>query len=266
MTIQTNPGTLIPLASVPNLRDVGGYATQDGRRVKRGLLYRSTELDKLAGDDLTAFSRLGIRTVFDLRTEEERRAQPDHVPEDVRLVVCDVLADSQHAAPAQLLKALTDPVAAERLLGDGRAAALFQQGYREIVSLPSALTAYRRMIVDVLDDRRPALFHCTTGKDRTGWGAAAILTLLGVSEENVFADYMITNRDLLPALQPYFDQFAAAGGDPELLRPVLGVETGYLRAAFDEMRTRFGTIENYFSDGLRINAADQETVRDILLE
>ncbi len=258
-------GVLIPLASVPNLRDIGGYATREGRRVRTEVLYRSTELDKLAGDDMTTFAGIGIRTVFDLRTEDERRAQPDSLPDGTRLVVCDVLADSQHAAPAQLMKALSDPALAEQMLGGGRAVALFEQGYREIVSLPSALAAYGGMFTEIVDGARPALFHCTTGKDRTGWAAAAILTLLGVSEEDVLTDYMITNRDLLPALEPYFDRFAAAGGDPALLRPVLGVETSYLRAAFDEMQTRFGSIESYFSDGLGIDDDGQRAVRAILV-
>ena len=153
------------------------------------------------------------------------------------------------------------------MLGDRRAAELFAQASRDIVSLPSALAAHRRLFTAILDDdRRPALVHCTTGKDRTGWGAAALLTLLGVSEEDVLADYMITNRDLLPALQPYFDRFAQSGGDPALLRPVLGVETAYLRTAFDEMRTRFGTIERYFSAGLGIDDAAQERLRALLVE
>lgn len=267
MATETKPGTLIELASVPNLRDIGGYPTRNGGRVKMRVLYRSIELDKLAGEDMATFGRLGIQTVFDLRTEGEREAQPDHVPDGAQLVICDVLADSQQTAPTQLAKVLTDPALAEQMLGGGKAAALFEHGYREIVSLPSALAAYGRMFTDVLDGaRRPALFHCTTGKDRTGWAAAATLTLLGVSEEDVFADYMITNRDLLPALKPYFDQFEAAGGDPTLLTPVLGVATTYLRAAFDEMSTRFASIENYFSDGLGIGADGQRALGAILVE
>ena len=267
MATGTEPGTLIEIASLPNLRDLGGYATRGGGRVKMGVLYRSTELGKLAGDDTTTFGRLGIRTVFDLRTEAERRSEPDHVPDGTQLVVCDVLADSQNAAPAQLKNALSDPALAEQTLGHGKAVTLFEHAYREMVSLPSALTAYRRMFTDILDaDRRPALFHCTTGKDRTGWAAAATLTLVGVSEENVLADFMITNRDLLPALKPHFDQFAAAGGDPALLTPVLGVDASYLRAAFDEMHTRFGTIENYFSQGLGIGADGQQALRAILVD
>jgi hypothetical protein len=74
------------------------------------------------------------------------------------------------------------------------------------------------MFAEIFDgQRRPALFHSTTGKHRTGWAAAATLTLLGVFEEDVLADFLIANRDLLPALKPYFDRFASVGGDPALL-------------------------------------------------
>ena len=104
------------------------------------------------------------------------------------------------------------------------------------------------------------------GKDSTGWAAAATLTLLGVSEEDVLADFLITNRDLLPALKPYFDRFASVGGDPALLTPVLGVETAYLHAAFDETHNRFGSIEAYFSEGLRIDADDQQSLHAILVK
>jgi protein-tyrosine phosphatase len=153
------------------------------------------------------------------------------------------------------------------MLGGGKAVTLFDSAYREIVSLPSALAAYRRMFTELLDDKhRPALFHCTTGKDRTGWAAAATLTLLGVSKDDVIADFLITNRDLLPALKPYFDRFASAGGDPALLSPVLGVEPSYLRAAFDEMHSRFGTIEAYFSQGLGIDADGQQSLHTILVK
>jgi len=188
-------------------------------------------------------------------------------PTGAELVIADVLAGSTHAAPAQLLALLSDPKAAEEMLGGGKAAQIFEQGYREIVGLPSALASYRLFFGLVGDgSRRPLLFHCTTGKDRTGWAAASTLLLLGVSEEDVLADYEFTNRDLLPALGPVFDRFAAAGGNPELLRPVLGVDARYLAAALDEMNTRFGSVEGYFSDGLGIDASGQDALRAALLD
>ncbi|WP_020018281.1 tyrosine-protein phosphatase [Promicromonospora sukumoe] len=262
-----DPGQRIDIPAVPNLRDIGGYPTATGGRVRRGQLYRSTDLTHLQGADLERFADLGVRVVFDLRTADERAAEPDVVPEGTEVVVCDVLQDRTGAAPALVLQALGDPAAAERLFGDGRSAQLFEGGYREIVSLPSALGAYRAFFTTMAEDvSRPALFHCTTGKDRTGWAAAATLLLLGVSEADVFHDYELTNRDLLPALKPLFEQFRAAGGDPVLLEPVFGVQPAYLRSALDEMDQRFGSIESYFADGLGIGPDEQRRSREALVE
>jgi protein-tyrosine phosphatase len=261
------PGRRIEIPSVPNLRDIGGYPVSGVGRVRTGLLYRSVELNHLQDEDLETFGALGIRTVFDLRTAAERSAEPDVVPEGTELVVCDVLKDSRTAAPAALMKVLSDPTLAEQMLGDGKAVQLFENGYRQIVSLPSALAAYRAFFTDIAEDaHRPALFHCTTGKDRTGWAAAATLLLLGVSEDDVAYDYGLSNRDLLPALKPLFEHFRAAGGDPHLLDPVLGVDQAYLQAALDEMKQRFGSIEGYFAQGLDIDEAGQRELRNTLIE
>jgi len=261
------PGRRIDIRSVPNLRDIGGYALAGGGRVRTGQLYRSVELNHLQGQDLEQFAKLGIRTVFDLRTAAERSAEPDLVPEGTEQLVCDVLADSQGAAPAQILKVLADPALAEQMLGDGKAVALFERGYREIVSLPSALSAYREFFTKIAQDtHRPALFHCTTGKDRTGWAAAATLLLLGVSEQDVLQDYELTNRDLLPALKPIFEHFTAAGGDRRLLDSIIGVDPDYLHAALDEMNQKFGSIESYFTNGLCVGPDVQQQLRVTLIE
>lgn len=261
------PGRRIDIPSVPNLRDIGGYATADGGRVRTGQLYRSTELNHLRGEDLDRFAELGIRVVFDLRTEPERVAEPDVVPKGTEQVVCDVLKDSQGAAPAQLLAVVSNPALAAEKLGGDKALQLFERGYREMVSLSSALSAYQDFFRGIAQDaHRPALFHCTTGKDRTGWAAAATLLMLGVSQEDVLYDYELTNRDLLPALKPVLEHFRAAGGDPRLLEPVLGVDARYLQASLNEMEQRFGSIESYFSDGLGIDAQDQQRLRAALVE
>ena len=138
MTPGSALGQSIAIPSVPNLSDVGGLPTRDGRRVRAGLSYRSTALDKLTEADSEAFAVLGIRTVYDLRTAAERTAQPDRLPAGTEYVVIDVFKDSADAAPAQLLNVMAYPQAAEAMLGGGRALPLFESGYRELVSLPSA--------------------------------------------------------------------------------------------------------------------------------
>ncbi|HEY5877360.1 MAG TPA: tyrosine-protein phosphatase [Nakamurella sp.] len=261
-------GAPIVIAGLPNLRDIGGWATSDGGRVRRGMAYRSVELGRLGPDGVRSLAALGIRTVYDLRTAAERSAEPDRTPDGVTDVPLDVLADMADAsAAASLFALLADPAEAEKILGGGRAEALFVKSYRDIVSLPSALSAYRRFFLGLTDPAtRPALFHCTTGKDRTGWGAAALLMLLGVSDEDVQRDYLLTNDELLPALQPIFDRFGAAGGDPELLRPVLGVREEYLATALDEVHSRWGDIDRYYDEGLGLDATVRRQLRDAFVE
>ena len=256
------PGQQIMIATVPNLRDLGGWRTPDGR-VRYGLLFRSAEFSDLQGDDAAAFAGLGIRSVYDLRTQAERAQQPNQLPPGTKYVVLDILRDSSQAGAAQLLAVLGNPKAAEAMLGGGKAVTLFEGSYREIVTLPSALAGYRQFFSAIAgEENTPAVFHCTTGKDRTGWAAAVTLLLLGVSDDDVFADYLLTNDQLLPALQPALDQFRSIGGDPELLMPVVGVRKHYLETAIGEMQKRYKTIDGYFSQGLRLDTATIDKLRD----
>jgi protein-tyrosine phosphatase len=257
----------VPLASLWNLRDLGGWPTREGSEVRRGFVFRSAGLQMLSPGDAAALENLGIRTVFDLRTQAEIVAQPDRLPAEVEYVGLDILADATGAGPARLMGALGDPAAARDMLADGRAERMFIDGYRSIVSLPSARSGYRRLFSDLTAPAKtPALFHCTTGKDRTGWAAAALLMLAGVSDDDVMSEYLLTNEQLVPQLGPMLAVFEAAGGDRDLLLPIVGVQPKYLNAALDEMRFRFGTIDGYFTEGLEMDAAAQDTLRSTLVQ
>lgn len=262
---EPTPGASLGIPTVPNLRDLGGWSTPNGT-VRRGLVFRSAEFAGLQGEDLEAFNRLGIATVYDLRTETERAAQPNTLPEDVRYVPLDVLKDSKSQAPALLLKLVGDPKAAEQLLGGSKALELFQGAYREFIDLPSAKAGYHQFFSELADgDHLPALFHCTTGKDRTGWAAAATLLLLGVSEDDVMTDFTNTNEQLAAAVQPVLDKFAAIGGNPDLLSPVLQVRPAYLQAAMTEMTDRYGDIETYMTQGLGLTGDTIDKLRSALI-
>jgi protein-tyrosine phosphatase len=255
------------ITSLPNLRDLGGHPTRDGGRVRTGLLYRSTDLARVSGDDAIALARLGIRSVYDLRTGEERAAHPDRLPPGAAYVAVDVLEDSPEASPTELMRLFADPRTAREILDGGRGTALWDRKYREFVLLGSARAGYGRLFTEVADAaNRPALFHCTTGKDRTGWAAAALLTLLGVPHDLVMEEYLLSARSLAPTFRLVLDAFRAQGGDPELLAPIARVRPEYLDAALDEMGHRFGSIEGYFDEGLGIDATTQQELRTALVE
>lgn len=260
------PGSSIPLATLPNLRDLGGWRTADGRQVAYGLLFRSTDLNKLSAADRSGLEALGVTTVYDFRSVAERTTEPDVELDGVQQVALDVLADAPHTVPGNLTKVLSDPAmlaAARSELGGRGVRDLMEGSYHQLVTLPSALSSYQRFYRGLLGDHpTPALFHCTTGKDRTGWAAASLLTLLGVPTEDVYREYLLTNDQLIPALEPIFTAFARAGGEPAQLRPVLGVDRAYLERAFGAVHEQYGTIEGYFADGLGIDAQDQEELRD----
>jgi len=260
-------GIALDIPPVPNLRDVGGYQTRDGATVARKLAYRSDTFYPMTAADDRKLEVLRLKNDYDLRTAAEAKAEPDEMPAGVNYHLLNVLADAKSAAPAELEKLLREPKKANVALGGGKIEEMFEEGYREFIDLPSAKQSYRTLFLSLADtDKLPAVFHCTTGKDRTGWAAAALLTLLGVPPETVMADYMRTNEYTLPQFQKTIDEFVAAGGDRDIAVAIFGVKKEYLEASFDEMRKQYGSIEQYFAEGLGIDAAGQQALRDLYLD
>ena len=263
---QPAPGTSLGIPSIPNLRDVGGYTTQDGYVVQRGVAYRSNQLNPVAPDDMKKLAALGLKNDFDLRAAGEREAKPDQLPAGVKNVWLNVLADAKDTNPAEVEEMLHDPKGANAALGNGKGAAKFMDAYRQFITLPSAKAAFRQLFIELGEKNQlPSLFHCTTGKDRSGWAAAALLTLLGVPEGKVFEDYLRSNEYILPAYKQAIDGFVAEGGDPSIPQDLLGVKTEYLQSSFDEVKTRYGSIDEYFEKGLGIDDAGRQQLRDRFL-
>ena len=252
----------VTVASMPNLRDVGGRRTRDGATMRTGLLYRSDQIPPLPTEDVQVLTGLGLRYVYDLRTEAERAVLPgDRVPGATH-VPLDVLADDRQSMAARLLRLLADPGSAESLLGEGRGVAMFVASYQSFVELPSAQAAFRRLFEGLADaDRLPALFHCTTGKDRTGWACASLQLLLGVPRLEVVEDYLESNRRILHKYAPHVAAFAAQGGDPAILEPVLGVREEYLDASIETALRAHGSIEGYFRRGLELDDATLDALK-----
>ncbi|MEZ5153709.1 tyrosine-protein phosphatase [Rhodococcus zopfii] len=255
------------IPSLANLRDIGGCASRFGGEVRTGVVFRSTDLSRLTDTDRETLDALQITTVFDLRTAAEMERRPDRLPDGAVHVGLDVLADREDASVAAALpEIVANPDVVAKELSDGRAEQYLLGSYRDFVSMSSAAASYRRMAIGIAHGEVPALVHCSAGKDRTGWAAASLLLFAGADEDAVFADYLRTNDLLLPTFEPLFAKFRAVGGDPGLLIPLLGVQRNYLEASLDEVTNRYGTIEQYFAEGLRLDDDTLQTLRSRLVD
>ncbi|WP_277369979.1 tyrosine-protein phosphatase [Rhodococcus rhodochrous] len=260
-------GESFAIPSLVNLRDIGGCRSSFGGVVRTGVVFRSTDLSRLTDTDVETLDALSIATIFDLRTLEEQQRRPDRVPDGARHLGLDVLADRQSGSIAAALPELvSNPELVAQTLGDGRAVEYLRQSYREFVTLPSAVASYRTLASTVAHGEVPALVHCSAGKDRTGWAAASLLMFAGADQDAVFDDYLRTNDELLPHFDDFFTRFASVGGDPELIRPLLGVRREYLEVAIEEALSRYGTIEQYFAAGLGLDDDILQALRTRLVD
>ena len=262
-------GASLDIASLPNLRDIGGYQNKDGLFVVRGKTYRSNAFNSMSAQELEKLGQLDLINDYDLRTTAEIAVAPDIISPGVHYTQLDVMADDADLAtpPDQLNILFQDPKrTAEKFGGAKGVVDSFTKSYRGFVYMPSAKKNYRALFLSLQNpSNAPNVFHCTNGKDRTGWAAASLYVLLGVSKEKIYEDYLLSNKYLLPFHQKEIDAFAAKGGDPEILISLFGVKPVYLDAAFDEMYKRYGSIEQYFSKGLGIDAATQKKIREMYL-
>jgi len=242
---------LIALEGSVNFRDAGGYRTTDGHWVKMGEIYRSDALDKLTTGDLAKLRRLSIRTVYDLRTESERSAAPDRVPAGGTHVVADVLAGS----PAFTAMPTTPE----------EGVAMMVEGEKFMVSGDTAKAAYRTVFSGITDDSAHAVvFHCTAGKDRTGWAGAALLTALGVPRSTVMQDYLASNDYRAEANAAALASMPAA--QAAVYKPLLDVRAEYLNSGFDEVGEEYGSFGAYGKKALGLDAEDvRELKRDLLV-
>lgn len=263
------PGTSLGLESLPNLRDLGGYKTKDSLTIRHGLLYRSSQLYHVSETDKKKLEALKLKYDFDLRTTREREAKPDEVSTAVRNVSLDMLADESEDAYVKLDDLTRDPKRRSTVMGGGTAEAetAMKQIYCDMVTLPSAKKALSQFFTTLAQaGSSPALFHCSSGKDRTGWASAVLLTMLGVPKEQIIKDFERSNDYILPAQKTVIDNFVKAGGEPGIMPAILGVKGIYLEAAFAEVNRVYGSMDRYFIEGLGIDPTKQKAIRDAFLE
>ena len=257
----------VPLSGQPNFRDLGGYATADGRRVKWGVVYRSGELSQLSKDDIAKLGRLGIKTVVDLRSPEEVKARgPGRLPSGAELVPMPISSSDMFAKLIPMF-----------LQGDfSRVPAdLLNKVNRHLVRDFSAqFGGLLRALSESAN--RPLVFHCTQGKDRAGFGAAMVLSALGVPWETVVEDYLLSNHfrkaendKMLGMIRSFAASQAGPEGEQIAFQRVEGllyVKEQSLQAAHAEIIAQHGSVEEYLVEGLGCSTEGLARLRNDLLD
>lgn len=236
------------LAGMDNFRDIAGtteaYTTRHDGVMRAGVFYRSNALTPTASD-LAVLNGLDISDVYDLRTASEIASTPDTLPEGASYTNIDILGTTTSGANLTNISLTT---AAE-------ARAMMEDANRSFVSDANVRSQFTTLFNDLAAADGAALFHCTAGKDRTGWTAAVLLSIAGVDDATIMENYLATNDYTSARVAATLAAMPASMA--EVYAPLLGVEASYLQAGLDEVTAEYGSMDNYLKQGLGLT---QETL------
>ncbi|POX57197.1 protein-tyrosine-phosphatase [Streptomyces sp. Ru71] len=268
-TAPSHPGGVVPLDGAVNVRDLGGLTTVTGRQVRHGRVFRADSLARLTDADVTRLSALGLRTVVDFRVPDEvRHDGADRLPDGLT-VTSRPVTDLGLSARLQQVIGSADPVRQQEMLGDGKAEEIMRSVYRAFVTDPTDRRQFADTVRDIADHRRsPLLYHCTSGKDRTGWMSYLLLRAVGVPSGAAEQDYLLSNALRADADRAVREGLRKAGlmQNPDLLIPLQEVREDYLEAALAQAEHDYGGLLGYLTEGLGLDVPTLARLRAALLK
>jgi protein-tyrosine phosphatase len=247
---QVSDSTLrrVPLQGAVNFRDVGGYQTMDGKKVVWGKIYRSSALSKLTDADRTELYNRRITSVFDFRNLEEALNAPDTLWQDAVYLRC--------GAGSEILNGW-GPVLKTQATGDS----LFFSFYGDVDSLGAR---YKPLFQKLLSQpkREAVVYHCSSGKDRTGIATALVLHALGVPEETIWKDYEASNFYRKKENERTVSILIANGYPKGVAEDLAIVKPTYLKATWDSLNKKYGSVDLFMEKELGIGPAEVKQLRD----
>jgi protein-tyrosine phosphatase len=238
-----------PLQGASNFRDLGGYPGHGGRPLRWRRLFRSDHLARLTDADRAVLQGLGLGRAIDFRGAEERAAAPYDLPGVV-----------QHSLAIEPMVAqrINELVAAGHRLTGHTAAGLMKDLYRALVN--DQAPRFAEFFAHLLEADKPVLFHCTAGKDRTGFAAALVLLALGVPRSLVMQDYLLTNEVFRHPPLPRDEALA------EAVAVLWRVEDEFLDVALEAIDRDHGGIERYLHQRLGLGRAALDRLAERYLQ
>jgi protein-tyrosine phosphatase len=236
----------VTIKNATNFRDLAAHVSLP---LRRGVLFRSDHLGSLDEEDARSIDALGIRRVLDFRGSHERTSAACRLP--------GVHVHSLAIEPT-IVQVLSDLLAAGHDLTEAEVVGHMQDTYRGFVR--TSTHRFAEFFAHLLESNEPTVFHCTAGKDRTGFAAALVLHALGAKDEEVMHDYLLTNELLVPS------RIRGNWSLPEHAAKVLyGVQRDFLHAAFEEIDANWGGTEGYLRTGIGLGDSERARLRELYL-
>jgi protein-tyrosine phosphatase len=255
---------LLNFEGIANFRDLGGYPSDTGKQVKWGTLYRAGTFAHSSDNDLHNLEKLQLLSLIDFRSSQEKEEEPNRLPDPTGFTVVEIptLDDGNKALVGEIMERIDsgnfdgfDPNLA------------MMNANRQFAT--EFTPQFRQFIHTVLEaDGAPIVWHCSAGKDRTGFAAAILLRILGTPQDIVMQDYMASREHALDARKSQLLMLRVFKGQEaaDKLSIMMGVEEAWLNAAFERIDDQWGSFDNYLSQGLQLSHADIQRLRDNLLE
>jgi protein-tyrosine phosphatase len=249
----------LPLQETVNTRDLGGYETAEGRRLKWGKVFRSDHLARLSDDDIGFLQQMKIQSVCDFRTLAEAQNRPDRFPVDGHGTHVHLPVNHLEFEPGLLFEKLKN--------GDASwlTPSFLIKGYR--LNLDQFATTWGAVFKRLADPKSlPLLFHCTGGKDRAGTFAALLLLALGVPEETVIHDYGLSNIYIADVVNQIYAQLNIDNAYREKIAPYFSAPKYCIEALLSHLRDKYGSPIEYLTSRAGVTEEMLQAIKYQLLE
>ncbi len=259
----------IHLNSIQNARELGGCTTVDGRRIRNGLLLRTASLNGISDEDIGILTdTYRVQHIIDFRMAMEMTGAEDPPVEGARyhhLNVIDLSTMPPQDMPEVDIKSLDLIQVIEMSEQVGMLEENMYIGFLMSETGKKAYADFFRILLDT-DPERAVLWHCTGGKDRTGLAAMLVLSALGVDEETVVKDYLLTNEFNAQRIAGTEHHLKAKGYDDALIKKATlvfdAVDERFMRNALAWMKKEYGSVPGYIRDGLHISQTEIEKLKE----
>ncbi len=284
-----NTSRKIDFEGLNNTRDLGGMLTADGKKIREGLLYRSGALYRASEKDLNKLTEYNLCRIYDFREEDDREHRPDpDIPGCSNLWIPILMEDGAGVEQGEKAQEEAYKMFRNLIENPEQSAAMMTDIYRQFIREEYCRKQYGRFIKDILSISQDAqkegkepviLWHCAAGKDRAGFGAVILQEIFGVSREDIFADYMLTNSYVMKEVEAQIEKHRSKlmefyGDQTEKIFPsycevvanMMEARTEYLEAVYQCVKEDYEDFSSYGEKGLNISESEQAELRSIFLE